>query len=375
MADLQIVNIVKQFENTKNHSKTDLDFSLKPINLTIKEGEFFSLLGPSGCGKTTLLKLVAGLLKPDKGEVFLGSNRMTSILPENRGFSMVFQQALLFPHMTVEENVAFGLKMQGVGKKERIQNAREMLAQVGLEEYDLRYPSALSGGQQQRVSLARSLVSRPRMLLMDEPFSALDPSLREEMRELVSEIHKRFQVTILFVTHDRDEAFQLSDRIGVMKDGALLQVGEPQELYKHPNSPDVALFLGAKNVMRGKMENGYFISNDLKVYIGPLKHHSNKLGWLIIRPENFQLVKETDRPLELNHGTNSSYLQGTVKQSSFRQGFHYLKVEVASKSLDVVYHAKDASPIEDGDLIRLYYNVQKLTFIEESVRRGVIENI
>jgi ABC-type Fe3+/spermidine/putrescine transport system ATPase subunit len=365
VVDLQIVNIVKQFENTKSHSKMDLDFSLKPINLTIKEGEFFSLLGPSGCGKTTLLKLVAGLLTPDKGEVFLGSNRMTSILPENRGFSMVFQQALLFPHMTVEENVSFGLKMQGVGKKEGLQNARKMLAQVGLEGYGSRYPSALSGGQQQRVSFARALVSRPRLLLMDEPFSALDPGLREEMRELVSEIHRHFQVTILFVTHDRDEAFQLSDRIGVMKDGALLQVGEPQELYETPNSPDVAMFLGAKNVIQGKMENGYFISNDLKLHVDPLKHHTNKKGWLIIRPEIFQPVKETESPLEINHGTYSSFLQGTVKQSSFRQGFHYLKVEVCSRTLDVVYHAKDIPNIQVGELISLYYHFHQLTFIQD----------
>jgi putative spermidine/putrescine transport system ATP-binding protein len=369
MAGLQLVNIEKRYEGMKNQSNKDSSFSIKPIHLTIQEGEFFSLLGPSGCGKTTLLKIVAGLLTPDNGDVYLGSNRMTSLLPENRGFSMVFQQALLFPHMTVEENVAFGLKMQGRGKKERLQQAQNLLAQVGLNGYGSRYPSELSGGQQQRVSLARALVSRPRLLLMDEPFSSLDPGLREEMRELISEIHRHFLVTILFVTHDREEAFQLSDRIGVMREGELLQVGEPQELYENPNTPDVALFLGAKNVMRGKINDGYFISYDVKVNVRNMKNNENQTGWLVIRPEILQPVKEMIGAIELNKGDYTSYLQGTVKQTSFRQGFYYLKVKVGSILLDVTYNAKGTSVINTGEWIRLYYNMQQLSFIQEPTRK------
>ena len=366
MKNLQIINISKRYEGTKNKVKSENDFSLNSIHLTIKDGEFFSLLGPSGCGKTTLLKLVAGLLTPDAGDVFLGSTRVTPLLPENRGFSMVFQQALLFPHMTVEENISFGLKMKGMNKKDRLQLAREMLEQVGLAGYGSRFPSALSGGQQQRVSLARALVTRPRLLLMDEPFSSLDPSLREEMRELVSEIHNRFKVTILFVTHDRDEAFQLSDRIGVMKEGALLQVGNPQELYEHPNNPEVAMFLGAKNVIRGKINNGYFISFDFKVDVSNIKNNKNNLGWLVMRPEVLQPAKGKSVAFELDSGDNTGSIQGIVKQHSFRQGFYYLKLEVGSKILDVTYNAKDTPVYYPGESIKLYYNMNQLYFIQDS---------
>lgn len=371
MADLQIIDIEKHYGTTRVRDMKDFGFSLKDIHVTVKEGEFFSLLGPSGCGKTTLLKLVAGLLQPDKGDIFLGSKRMTSLLPEERGFGMVFQQALLFPHMTVEENVAFGLKMQKVKKKERLHKAQEMLGKVGLEGYGPRYPSALSGGQQQRVSFARALVTRPRLLLMDEPFSALDPGLREEMRELVRKIHKEFQVTILFVTHDRDEAFQLSDRIGIMKEGKLLQAGSPQELYGIPNHPDVAMFLGAKNVIQGYLDDGYFISPQLKTTIRMKKNMANARGWLVIRPETMQPVKIGDQDTVSKAFCDTCFLQGTVRQTSFRQGFHYLKVEVGSKLLDVIYQLKvPAASLEMGEEIRLYYNPEQLSFIIETAGKG-----
>src|SRR5690606_37028628 len=175
-----------------------------------------------------------------------------------RRFAMVFQQPLLFPHMTVEDNVAFGLKMQKAGKKERIERARNMLSHVGLEGYGRRFPNELSGGQQQRVALARALVADPRLLLMDEPFSALDPSLREEMRELLGRIQKELGVTVVFVTHDREEAFHLSDRIGIMSEGELLQVGTAKELYERPATAEVASFLGMKNIVPGTIAEGRF---------------------------------------------------------------------------------------------------------------------
>jgi ABC-type Fe3+/spermidine/putrescine transport system ATPase subunit len=347
MEDLQIIDIEKHYEG-------ETVFSLKPVHLTIRSGEFFSLLGPSGCGKTTLLKLVAGLLQPDSGEVALGENRMTSLAPERRGFGMVFQQPLLFPHMTVEENVAFGLKMQGAGKKERLQEARNMLERVGLKGYGSRYPSALSGGQQQRVSLARALVSKPRLLLMDEPFSALDPELREEMRELVHQLHQQFRLTILFVTHDRDEAFQLSDRIGVMKEGALLQTGTPRELYEQPNHPHVAAFLGAKNVQHGSIRNGRFVSDDTELEVGAMNEQE---GWLVVRPEVLRVVKAVSS----NEG--EYLLEGTVKEISFRQGFYYLKVQIGSVLFDVVDRSEEASAVRVGEKALLQYDVRQLTFI------------
>lgn len=360
MEDLHIVNIEKVY-GTNSHISNE-KFTLNSMNLTIKKGEFLSLLGPSGCGKTTVLKIIAGLLVPDKGDLLMGSINITSLNPESRGFGMVFQQALLFPNMTVEENVSFGLKMQGVKKVERLEKARKMLERVGLDGYGTRNPIDLSGGQQQRVSLARALVSKPRLLLMDEPFSALDPGLREEMRDLLSEIHKEFKVTILFVTHDRDEAYQLSDRIGVMNNGVLLQVAAPKELYENPINPIVAKFLGAKNVLRGSLQNGSFITDDLNVKV-QMNHLSDGKGWLIIRPESLQpyiLKKQEEFASEEEH----HLISGTVKQVSFRQGYYSIKVEIGSTLLVSVYPTKDVPPVNRGDKIQLSYRIDQLSLIQ-----------
>ncbi|EMF47882.1 spermidine/putrescine ABC transporter, ATP-binding protein [Planococcus halocryophilus Or1] len=257
MSDLRIINVEKHYKQPQQ--KDNPAFSLHPINLTIHEGEFFSLLGPSGCGKTSLLKLVAGLLPADNGEIWIGDQNFTQVPSEARNFAMVFQQSLLFPHMTVEDNVAFGLKMQKVDKKQRIAKARDMLEHVGLQGYGSRFPDRLSGGQQQRVALARALVANPRVLLMDEPFSALDPGLREEMRDLLSRIQLEFRVTVLFVTHDREEAFSLSDRIAVMSNGELLQVGSSKEIYEQPLTTKVASFLGLKTSLEETLKVAIFV--------------------------------------------------------------------------------------------------------------------
>ncbi len=372
MTQLRLEGIEKRYSAPifSGPSKSPV-FMLKPIYLTVDEGEFFALLGPSGCGKTTLLKLVAGLLMPDRGDIRLDEESIKHISAENRGFGMVFQQPLLFPHMNVEENVAFGLKMQGVSRSGRLAKAREMLTAVGLSDFGSRHPSALSGGQQQRVSLARALVTKPRLLLMDEPFSALDAGLREEMRELVSSLHKELGTTILFVTHDRDEAFFLADRIGVMKDGDLLQVGRPQKMYENPNSPDVALFLGARNVVEGEAVGGWFSSNSFRIRIPNIhEDSSHRAGWLVLRPEIFEAVREVvsshevqvsqDLPLSL------SSIQGVVRQSAFRQGFHHMKVDVGTQILDVMHKAMaDYRPM-DGELITLTCDARNVHFIPKS---------
>lgn len=209
MLDLHLTEISHSYAFSKSCS----DFSIRSVNLDIREGERFAILGASGSGKTTLLKLIAGLMHPGEGTIRLGSTDLTAVPAERRGFGMVFQQSLLFPHMTVMDNVAFGLKMKGMDKRERQARAMEMIAAVGLDGYEHRYPGELSGGQQQRVSLARSIVIGPQLLLLDEPFSSLDPGIRTEMRQLVAEIHRKFKMTMLLVTHDRDEAFELADGI------------------------------------------------------------------------------------------------------------------------------------------------------------------
>ncbi len=221
------------------------------VSLEIREGEFFFLLGPSGCGKTTLLRLLAGFLTPDSGEIFFGKDRMNEVPPQKRNTALVFQNYALWPHLTVEENVAYGLRVRKMKEAEIRVQVEEMLVRVRLEDFSKVYPSTLSGGQQQRVALARAMAVQPRLLLFDEPLSNLDARLRAEMREEIRAIQKRAAMTSLYVTHDQEEALSMADRLGVMKEGCLLQVGTPQEVYRHPNSPFVAAFLGEVNLYCG----------------------------------------------------------------------------------------------------------------------------
>lgn len=220
MPTLELININKIYASN-NNSEGD-NFSLSNINLTIEDGEFISLLGPSGCGKTTLLRVIAGLTIPDKGNILEDGVDLARVHVEKRNYAIVAQQPLLFPNMTLIENVCFGLKMKGVAKKQRIEIATEMIDNLGLNGLEKRYPSQLSGGQSQRASIARALVSNPKVLLMDEPFSALNEELREEMKNLLKNIHKKNNLTIVFVTHDKEEAYFLSDRIIKMKNGQII---------------------------------------------------------------------------------------------------------------------------------------------------------
>ncbi|ANU23295.1 ABC transporter ATP-binding protein [Planococcus donghaensis] len=358
MSDLRIINVEKQYKQPQQ--KDNPAFSLQPVNLTVHEGEFFSLLGPSGCGKTSLLKLVAGLLPPDHGEIWVGDQNLTRVPSEARNFAMVFQQSLLFPHMTVEDNVAFGLKMQKVEKQQRLKKAREMLEHVGLQGYGSRFPGELSGGQQQRVALARALVANPRVLLMDEPFSALDPGLREEMRDLLSRIQLEFHVTVLFVTHDREEAFSLSDRIAVMSQGEILQVGTAKELYERPLTTKVALFLGMKNIIKGNVEEGCFRSMDgcFEFLVDATTPHAP--SYVIVRPEALQLVTEAS-PI----GEAAIQLHGTVEQMKFNHGFYSVKLSVGDSPLTCSLSSQQAEGFCVGQTIVLQIDKKDLWFVNE----------
>ena len=229
--------------------------ALRDFDLDVHGGEFVSLLGPSGCGKSTALNLLAGLLDPDAGQILLDGQDLAPVPPERRGFGVVFQSYALFPHLTVGRNVAFGLEMQGVRPEDVDRRVRRTLALVHLEETVDRYPAQLSGGQQQRVALARALVIEPRLLLMDEPLSNLDAKLRIEMRLEIRRLHQTLGLTTVYVTHDQEEALSLSDRIGLMKDGTLRQVGSPEEVYLHPKSAFVANFFGYRNLFRVRVES------------------------------------------------------------------------------------------------------------------------
>ena len=242
MADLKLEHLTKAFGAAR---------AVDDISLDLVSGEFVTLLGPSGCGKTTTLRMVAGLEKPDGGVVRLGGTDVTSLPPFRRNIGMVFQSHALFPHMTVAENVAFGLRMRKIDKNTRRQRVREALDLVRLADYLDRYPHQLSGGQQQRVALARALVVSPDILLLDEPFGALDRTLREALQEELRQLTRKIGITSLFVTHDQEEALILSDRICVMNAGRIDQIGTPNEIFERPETHFVADFMGVGNFIAG----------------------------------------------------------------------------------------------------------------------------
>jgi putative spermidine/putrescine transport system ATP-binding protein len=236
---LELVDVVKRFKGVP---------AVDGISLAVEAGEFVSLVGPSGCGKTTTLQMVGGFLTSDEGEVRLHGQRVNDLPPNRRDVGLVFQSFALFPHMTAVENVAYGLKMRRVGKRERIRRAQEALTMVGLENTEGRLPRELSGGQRQRVALARALVFNPGLLLLDEPLSNLDAKMRHQMRAELKQIQREFGTSTLFVTHDQEEALSMSDRVIVVNQGRIEQSGTPREIYRRPATPFVARFIGESNV-------------------------------------------------------------------------------------------------------------------------------
>ncbi len=288
MLPLSFFNISKRFDKT---------LAVDDFSLDIREGELFFLLGPSGCGKTTCLRMVAGFLAPDSGELRFGEKPMNRVPPHKRNTGMVFQNYALWPHMTATENIAYGLRVRKTPRAEREHRVLEALKMVRLESRALHYPNQLSGGQQQRVALARALVINPDVLLLDEPLSNLDAQLRLEMRAEIKRLHGEKQTTALYVTHDQDEALSIADRIGIMREGKLTQVGTPRELYRAPQSRFVAEFIGETNFIPATIKS--FDQNET-VAETPLgivcasPQNGLQIGqnvWLSIRPESWQIVE------------------------------------------------------------------------------------
>ena len=267
--------------------------ALKAVSLEVAPGQLLALLGPSGCGKTTLLRLVAGLLEPDAGEIELGGQGVAHLPPEKRELGMVFQRPTLFPHLNVAANVGFGLKMRGVSREETRRRVGEALAAVQLTGFEGRKPRQLSGGQQQRVAIARAVVTEPKLLLMDEPFSSLDATLREEMRELVRDLQRDLGITTLFVTHDQMEALELADVLGVMFAGRVAQLGAPQEVFARPASAPVARFMGGTNLLTGRLEGEHLVTKLGRVALPTLPSMPHRSGEVtaVIRPEYVELCR------------------------------------------------------------------------------------
>ncbi|HZK43280.1 MAG TPA: ABC transporter ATP-binding protein [Syntrophomonadaceae bacterium] len=236
---------------------------LDDVNLVVKKGELVSLLGPSGCGKTTMLKTISGLLQPDRGDIFMDDVNVTQETSCKRGAVIVFQDLRLFPNMTVEENVAYPLKLQGIDGKKRRDKVQKLLENVQLDGYEKRSIYEISGGQVQRVALARAVAANPNILLLDEPFSSLDGNLREDMRELLLNLHRTFDITTVLVTHDQQEALMMSDRIAVMGNGQIIQYDSPAVIYNQPANKEVADYFGGGNYITGRVKQGVFRSEQL----------------------------------------------------------------------------------------------------------------
>lgn len=310
---------------------------LHDLSLKIRRGEFLTLLGPSGCGKTTLLNLIAGFAEADTGEIFIDGQPMTCEPPHKRQIGIVFQNYALFPHMTVERNIGYGLRMRGVGKDEIAQRVKQVVDLVKLDGLGHRKPRELSGGQQQRVALARALVIQPKVLLLDEPFSALDKNLRGSMQVEIREIQRRLGLTTVFVTHDQGEALAMSDRIAVMSNGIIRQIASPADLYQNPKDPFVASFLGDVNILPGHYHGQTATDVQLRLGSGLISfpharladasHDGERLD-VYVRPEHIKL--------ENLHA--ESVLSGTVINHVY-QGDHintFIDVDIPMTARQVV---------------------------------------
>jgi len=272
------------------------------IHLNVKKSELISLLGPSGCGKTTTLRMIAGFIMPDEGRVLIEGEDVTYTTPDKRDTAMVFQSYALFPHMTVFDNVAFGLRMRRVSKSDIVERVKKALTLVRLESVSERYPGQLSGGQRQRVALSRALVVNPSVLLLDEPLSNLDAKLRQEMQVELRQLQRELNLTSIYVTHDQEEAFSLSDRVVVLNEGRIQQIGPPKEVFECPNSYFVADFVGVRNFMDGTFEADTFTSRSgLKVHCRGTSASAGKLG---LRPSKIVIDPPDDvRYINQFHGT------------------------------------------------------------------------
>ncbi len=308
---IEIKNIVKRFDN---------QVVLKGINLDINENEFVTLLGPSGCGKTTLLRIIAGFLDPDEGQVLLDGEDIATVPAYKRDVNTVFQHYALFPHLDVYDNIAFGLTIKKQPKDIIHQKVMRMISLVGLEGFEHRDINAMSGGQQQRVAIARALVNEPQVLLLDESLSALDKNLRKEMQLELKEIQREVGITFIFVTHDQEEALTMSDKIVIMRDGIIEQIGSPTEVYNTPINEYCAKFIGDSNIIDGNMKKDRLVSFDGADYVcEDYGFSENESVDIVIRPEDIDIVPR-----------NRGLLNGEVKSVLFK-GVHYeIIVETSS---------------------------------------------
>ncbi len=325
-------HIIELVDLTKEYNDVEV---LKGINLYIRQNEFITLLGPSGCGKTTTLRLIGGFETPTSGKVLFDGADMTQVPPYKRKVNTVFQKYALFPHMNVFDNIAFGLKIKKMDKGIIKEKVKYMLSMVNLEGFEKRSVDSLSGGQQQRIAIARALVNEPEVLLLDEPLGALDLKLRKEMQLELKNMQKRLGITFIYVTHDQEEALTMSDTIVVMKQGAIQQIGTPQDIYNEPCNAFVADFIGESNIIDGIMLQDYkveFAGHDFDCV--DKGFGQNEPVDVVVRPEDIRLMKDDE-----------SLLQGVVRSVIFK-GVHF-EMQVADENdFNWIVHSTSMEPVD-----------------------------
>jgi spermidine/putrescine transport system ATP-binding protein len=337
--------------------------ALRPVDLEIADGEFFCLLGPSGCGKTTTLNLIGGFVEPTGGEIWIRGSRVDRLPPHRRSVNTVFQSYALFPHMTVSENVAFGLQMAGLPRDQTNRRVRETLELVGLERFGERFPAELSGGQQQRVAVARALVNRPVVLLLDEPLGALDLKLRRRLQLELAQLQREVGTTFVYVTHDQEEAMTMSTRIAVLNDGAIEQIGTPSEIYRRPRSRFVADFIGESNFLDVDVAGHELVFRDGTQLPAPsdAPQRSGR-AVLVVRPEWISVGP----PAELEHG-----LHGRVVQTSFLGSMTRIEIELSAAAGRVTAAvfgdgAERVAHLEPGSKVTVRWDPDQAVLLEES---------
>jgi putative spermidine/putrescine transport system ATP-binding protein len=343
-ADVRLERIEKSFDGTTR--------AVDCVDLEIAAGEFFALLGPSGCGKTTTLRMIAGFETADAGRILVGGEDITDTPVHRRDMGMIFQSYALFPHRTVAENVAFGLRMRGLGKGEIATRVGQALRQVALEGYEDRRPAQLSGGQQQRVALARAIVIRPRVLLCDEPLAALDRKLRQSMQLELKQLQQQLGITLIFVTHDQEEAMTVSDRIAVMNAGRIEQIGSPSDVYNQPVTRFVSDFIGEINMFEGSWQDGTFVWNG--VILPARGEMRSGAGTKANRPERLRLTNEA-----------GTALTGTVRIRTFVSGQMIYRILLDDAKELIIKEADKGAAREIGARVGIDWDPSEIVILKD----------
>lgn len=358
---IDIENVIKKYGN---------DTIINGLSLNIKPGEFFTLLGPSGCGKTTLLRMIIGFNSIEGGLIKVGGRTVNDIAPNKRNMGMVFQNYAIFPHMSVKDNVAFGLRMRAISEPEIEKQVDEILKIVKIDHLKERMPAQLSGGQQQRVALARAIVIHPEVLLMDEPLSNLDAKLRVEMRNAIKNIQRQINITTVYVTHDQEEALAISDRIAVMHNGVIQQIDCPKNIYQRPANIFVSSFIGLSNILDATLAR----SGDGRVLIDFANNYQVEMTNISETATDRQEVLVSVRPEEFQINTNGEGLPAIIKGSVFLGlNTHYFVEMANGREYEVIQDQDGQDIIADGTPVALTVKQQKINVFHKESKNTLIK--